>query len=195
MPLFASAQSLSRATTPCRLSSASTGPVRCVHSRLSNRQRRGRGLQSNRNISGCLHLAIGLPQISRAQPETACINSLSEKLLIAIFLGFSARYSNVADSAPSRIIRCKTMSDLKTIVHVESRSRNCSVRKISATPASPLRVARRICSMYFDLGAASCKRKPVSPAQPKEPKTNVDLRGPFDRLLKVLRPSLGVCGG
>lgn len=42
------------------------------------------------------------------------------------------------------------------MVHVESRNRNCNVRKISPTPASPLRVASRICSMYFDLGGASC---------------------------------------
>lgn len=48
------------------------------------------------------------------------------------------------------------MRDLKTIVHVESRSRNWRVRKISATPASPLWVARRMCSIYFALGGASC---------------------------------------
>ena len=47
------------------------------------------------------------------------------------------------------------MSDLKTIVHVESRSLCCNVRKTSATPASPAWVATRICSTYFDFGAAS----------------------------------------
>lgn len=81
----------------------------------------------------------------------------SEKLLMATLRGLSARYSSVAFSAPSRIIICKTMRDLKTIVHVESRNRNCRVRKISPTPASPLRVATRMCSMYFDFGGASCE--------------------------------------
>jgi hypothetical protein len=45
---------------------------------------------------------------------------------------------------------------LKTIVHVESRSRNVRVRKTSATPASPPLVALSMASTYFDLGAASC---------------------------------------
>src|ERR1700677_1240807 len=45
---------------------------------------------------------------------------------------------------------------LKTIVQVESRSRNVRVRKTSATPASPPLVALSIASTYFDLGAASC---------------------------------------
>lgn len=48
------------------------------------------------------------------------------------------------------------MSALNTIVHVESRSRFCNARKISATPASPAWVATRICSTYFALGGASC---------------------------------------
>lgn len=54
------------------------------------------------------------------------------------------------------------MSALNTIVHAESRSRSCSVRKTSATPASPVRVATRICSMYLDFGAASCANPVVS---------------------------------
>lgn len=47
------------------------------------------------------------------------------------------------------------MSDLKTMVHVESRSLLVRVRKISAIPASPVLVAVRIVWMYFALGAAS----------------------------------------
>lgn len=47
------------------------------------------------------------------------------------------------------------MSDLNTIVHVESRNLFCNARNISATPASPACVATRICSTYLDLGAAS----------------------------------------
>lgn len=48
------------------------------------------------------------------------------------------------------------MSDLKTMVHVESRSLSCRVWKTSATPVSPPRVADRIGSTYFVFGAASC---------------------------------------
>lgn len=80
----------------------------------------------------------------------------SEKLLIATFDGDSDRNLNVTFGAPSLIIRCTMMSPLKTIVHVESRSRCVNVRKTSATPASPACVATRRCSTYFDLGAASC---------------------------------------
>ncbi len=61
----------------------------------------------------------------------------SEKLLIASFEGESATYFKVTFGSPSLIIRCTMMSALKTIVHVESRNRFCSARKISATPASP----------------------------------------------------------
>ena len=48
------------------------------------------------------------------------------------------------------------MSDLKTIVHVESLRRFCKALKISATPASPAWVATRMCSTYLALGGASC---------------------------------------
>jgi hypothetical protein len=121
-------------------------------------------------------------------------HSPSEKLLIAIFLGFSAMYSSVASSAPSRIIRWMTMRDLKTIVHVESRSRNWRVRKISAMPASPLCVARRMCSIYFDLGGASCPLALIS-SSPWEIPENIDqgpgradfyLGSPLHRLLEIL---------
>ena len=47
------------------------------------------------------------------------------------------------------------MSDLKTMVHVESLKRFCRVLKISATPASPAWVAIRMCSTYLALGGAS----------------------------------------
>ena len=47
------------------------------------------------------------------------------------------------------------MSDLKTMVHVESLNRFCRVLKISATPASPAWVAMRMCSTYLALGGAS----------------------------------------
>ena len=51
--------------------------------------------------------------------------------------GDSAKYFRVTLDSPSRIMRCTMMSDLKTMVHVESRSLFCNARKISATPASP----------------------------------------------------------
>lgn len=47
------------------------------------------------------------------------------------------------------------MSALKAMVHVESLNLFCKARNISATPASPACVATRMCSTYFDLGAAS----------------------------------------
>ena len=80
----------------------------------------------------------------------------SEKLLMASFEGDSATYFSVTLGSPSRIMRCTMMSDLKTIVHVESRRRFCRARKISATPASPVWVATRMCSTYLALGGASC---------------------------------------
>jgi hypothetical protein len=94
-------------------------------------------------------------------PPEAKVMFLSErhapsvKLLMASLFGDSAMYLNVTSACPSLIIKCTMIRDLKTIVHVESRSRSCSVRKISATPASPPFVAPRIASTYFDFGAAS----------------------------------------
>lgn len=79
----------------------------------------------------------------------------SEKLLIASFEGDSARNFRVTFGSPSRIMRCTTISDLNTMVHVESLSLFCKVRNISATPASPAWVAVKMCSIYFDFGAAS----------------------------------------
>ena len=61
----------------------------------------------------------------------------SEKLLIASFEGESARNLSVTFGSPSRTMRCTMISDLNTIVQVESRNRFCKARKISATPASP----------------------------------------------------------
>ena len=80
----------------------------------------------------------------------------SVKSLMASFEGCSAKYFNVTFGSPSLIIRCTTMSDLKTIVHVESRNLLVRVRKISAMPASPVWVAVKIVWMYFAFGAASC---------------------------------------
>ena len=57
--------------------------------------------------------------------------------------------------SPSLIIKWTMMSDLKTIVHVESRNLFCKARNISAVPASPACVATRMCSTYFALGGAS----------------------------------------
>jgi hypothetical protein len=83
-------------------------------------------------------------------------NIPSVKELIASFRwGFCARYLRVTSGSPSLIIRCTIIKLLKTIVHVESRSRFVRARKISATPASPAWVATNICSTYFDFGAAS----------------------------------------
>ena len=83
------------------------------------------------------------------------VNLPSVKTLIASRLGDSAMKRSVTSAEPSWIMRCTTINDLNTIVHVESRKRNWSVRKTSATPTSPLFVACKMGSMYFDLGAAS----------------------------------------
>lgn len=74
---------------------------------------------------------------------------------MASFEGDSATYFSATLGSPSRIMRCTMMSDLKTIVHVESLRRFCKARKISATPASPACVATRMCSTYLALGGAS----------------------------------------
>lgn len=92
-------------------------------------------------------------------------NSKSEVIpsanpLIAMRFGESAMYLNVASGCPSLIIKWTTISDLKTIVHVESRNRSCRVRNTSATPESPPFVAERIGSMYLDLGAANYLNQP-----------------------------------
>jgi hypothetical protein len=77
------------------------------------------------------------------------------KLLIANLFGDSDIYLNVTSGWPSLIMRWTTINALKTIVHVESLSRICKVRKTSATPDSPPFVADRMGSIYFDLGAAN----------------------------------------
>lgn len=79
----------------------------------------------------------------------------SVKLLVANIFLWWARNSKVTSGDPSRIIRWTVMRDLKTTVHVESRSRFWSARKTSATPCSPECVATRMCSIYFDFGGAS----------------------------------------
>lgn len=70
--------------------------------------------------------------------------------------GFLDKNLSVTSGSPSRIIKCTMIKLLYTIVQVESRRRFVRARKISPTPASPAWVATRICSTYFDLGAASC---------------------------------------
>lgn len=113
------------------------------------------------------------------------LDSPSEKLLIASFDGESAKNLSVTFGSPSRIMRCTMMSDLKTIVHVESRSLFCKARNISATPASPVCVATRICSTYFDLGAASCYHNIIGVSFLKMPKRPyLYLRPSLDRLFK-----------
>ena len=114
----------------------------------------------NRSISGCYVLVTELPDVSIFPSYIWNFTGLpSENPLIASFLGFSAIYCRVASNCPSLTIICMTMRALKTIVHVESRSRSWIVRNISATPASPVWVATRMCSMYLDLGAASCSHE------------------------------------
>lgn len=68
------------------------------------------------------------------------------------------------------------------MVHVESRNRSCSVRKISATPDSPPLVAERIDSMYFDFGAASYSELLVPP-RTSHPISYLDLRSTLDYFL------------
>ena len=75
--------------------------------------------------------------------------------MASVRCGFLDRYFNVTSGSPSLIMRCTMIKLLKTMVHVESRSRFVRARKISATPASPACVATRICSTYLDFGAAS----------------------------------------
>ena len=65
-------------------------------------------------------------------------------------------------------------------------------RKISATPASPVCVATRICSTYLDFGAASWSKELVSSAADvareerhvADSVSYLDLGAAFDRLLK-----------
>ena len=78
------------------------------------------------------------------------------ELMASFLVGFCARYFKVTSGSPSLIMRCTMIKLLKTMVHVESRRRFWRARKISATPASPAWVATRMCSTYFDFGAASC---------------------------------------
>ncbi len=125
------------------------------------RKMRQRALSpAQRGLQAPLHDGHGNPRSVGPLAE-AILYSLdvpSEKLLIASFEGESARYLSVTFGSPSRIMRCTMISDLKTIVHVESRNRFCKARKISATPASPAWVATRICSTYLAFGGASCGR-------------------------------------
>ena len=102
---------------------------------------------------------------------------------MASLLGDSAKYLNVTSGAPSLIMRWTMMSDLKTIVQVESRSRNWSVRKTSATPASPPCVADSMASTYFNLGAASLEDVVSFWTIQLEPWTYLDFRGAFHCLL------------
>ena len=65
-------------------------------------------------------------------------------------------------------------------------------RKISATPASPVCVATRICSTYLDLGAASWSKEVVLSAgdftvgerNVADPVSYLDLGPAFDGLFK-----------
>lgn len=93
-----------------------------------------------------------------------------------------------------------TMRALKTIVHVESRSRSWSVRNISATPASPVWVATRMCSMYLDLGAASCSHEAshqhltlmITCMETMSIQTDLNLGGPLYRFLEIVGHGEGV---
>jgi hypothetical protein len=107
-----------------------------------------------RGSTGCnRNRSTPLPSWS---PASVYGNVPSVKELIASFrCGFCARYFSVTSGSPSLIIRCIMIKLLNTIVHVESRSRFVRARNISATPASPACVATKICSTYFDFGAAS----------------------------------------
>ena len=75
---------------------------------------------------------------------------------MASFEGECDTNFSVTLGSPSRIMRCTIISDLKTIVHVESLRRFVKVEKIAATPSSPAWVATRMCSTYLALGGASC---------------------------------------
>lgn len=100
------------------------------------------------------NLHQGMTSFSRALGATWDVPSVNE--LIANFrCGFCARYLSVTSGSPSLIMRCTIIKLLKTMVHVESRSRFVRALKISATPASPAWVATSICSTYLDFGAAS----------------------------------------
>ena len=65
-------------------------------------------------------------------------NIPSVKLLMASFrAGLFDKYLNVTLGSPSLIMKCTIISDLNTIVQVESLKRFCSTRNTSATPCSP----------------------------------------------------------
>jgi hypothetical protein len=113
------------------------------------------GIRSN---AGCSVLVPELLFVSTLHASSSTHMMLCEpsvKVLMASLFGDSATYLSVTSGCPSLIIICTTISDLNTIVHVESRSRSCNVRKTSATPDSPPFVADKMGSMYFDFGAAN----------------------------------------
>ena len=76
------------------------------------------------------------PRVFHQSIRKMCLPSVNE-LMANLVCGAPARYFKVTSLCPSLIIRWTMISDLNTIVHVESRSRFCNVRKTSATPASP----------------------------------------------------------
>jgi hypothetical protein len=82
------------------------------------------------------------------------LDSPSVKLPTNKELRLLARNARVTSGEPSRIMRWTVMRPLNTMVHVESRSRYCSARMTSPTPASPEWVATRMCSMYLVFGGA-----------------------------------------
>jgi hypothetical protein len=93
-------------------------------------------------------LSVGLGNVYEDVPSV-------KELMASFRCGFCDRYLRVTSGSPSRIMRCTMIMLLKTMVHVESRRRFVRARKISATPASPACVATKMCSTYFDFGAAS----------------------------------------
>lgn len=86
---------------------------------------------------------------------------------------------------PFLIIKWTTISDLNTIVHVESRIRSWRVRKTSATPASPVRVAMRICSTYLSFGTANCALNQYKSVK-KISRADLEFGGSFDGLFECV---------
>ena len=109
-------------------------------------------------VSMLLLLAVSTPYHSSPLEGQIIIPSVIV-FVANMVRGEEDMYLSVASLSPSLIMRCTTTSALNAMVHVESLNRCCRVRKISATPASPERVPRRMCSTYFDLGGANCAAK------------------------------------
>jgi hypothetical protein len=163
---------------------------------------RGTSVRVPSNIErsgGCFGPACALsiyPGSVQVPGKEIGLDSPSVKLPTNKELRLLAKKARVTSGEPSRIMRWTVMRPLNTIVHVESRSRYCSARMTSPTPASPECVATRMCSMYLVFGGAFCSRlarglasddKPCVMGGSSECPSYLDLGSPLDGLLEGAR--------